>query len=107
MTSFRAHLPVKVAFGDGVISELSSALASLGSHGALVVVEEPVAEHQDVVPALAAAETGGVRLARFVKGPGEPTFALADELAQRVRDEGLDAVVGIGGGSALDVAKAA
>jgi alcohol dehydrogenase len=42
-----------------------------------------------------------------VKGPGEPTFALADELAGRVRDGGLDAVVGIGGGSALDVAKAA
>ena len=48
-----------------------------------------------------------MRLERFVKGPGEPTFALADELAARVRDGGLDAVVGIGGGSALDVAKAA
>ncbi len=105
--SFRSHLPVKVAFGDRVISELSSALASLGSGEALVVVEEPVAEHRDVVSALAAAEAGGVRLARFVKGPSEPTFALADELAGRVRDEGLDAVVGIGGGSALDVAKAA
>ena len=42
-----------------------------------------------------------------MKGPGEPTFALADELAARVRDGGLDVVVGIGGGSALDVAKAA
>jgi alcohol dehydrogenase len=107
VTSFRAHLPVKIAFGDGVISELSSALASLGSEGALVVVEEPVAAHHDVVSALSGAEAGGVRLARLVKGPGEPTFALADELAQRVRDEELDAVVGIGGGSALDVAKAA
>jgi alcohol dehydrogenase len=98
---------VKIAFGDGVISELSSALASLGSEGALVVVEEPVAAHHDVVSALSGAEAGGVRLARLVKGPGEPTFALADELARRVRDEELDAVVGIGGGSALDVAKAA
>jgi alcohol dehydrogenase len=105
--SFRSHLPVKVAFGDGVIAELASALAALGARRALVVVEEPVAGHPEVVSAVAAAEEGGVLVERFVKGPGEPTFALADQLAERVRGEGLEAVVGIGGGSALDVAKAA
>jgi choline dehydrogenase len=107
VTAFRSHLPVKIAFGDGVIGELPDALAALGARSALVVVEEPVAEHAAVTAALAAAESGGVRLERVVKGPGEPTFALADELAARVRDGGLEAVVGIGGGSALDVAKAA
>jgi alcohol dehydrogenase len=98
---------VKIAFGDGAIAGLPDALAVLGASSALVVVEEPVAEHGDVAAALAAAEDAGVRLDRFVKGPGEPTFALADELAARARDGRLDAVVGIGGGSALDVAKAA
>ena len=107
VTSFHSQLPVKIAFGDGVIAELPSALAALGATDALVVVEEPVAGHADVVAALAAAESADVRLERFVKGPGEPTFALADELSARVVEEGLDAVVGIGGGSALDVAKAA
>ena len=48
-----------------------------------------------------------MRVEQAVKGPGEPTFQLADELAARIGAEGLDAVVGIGGGSALDVAKAA
>lgn len=104
---FRSRLPVEIAFGDGVISELSGALSASGVSSALVVVEEPVAEHPGVVAALRAAEASGVRLERVVKGPGEPTFALADELAERVRAEPLDAVVGIGGGSALDVAKAA
>ncbi len=107
VTSFHSQLPVRIAFGDGVIAELPDALRSLGATGALVVVEEPVAGHVEVVSALAAAEDAGVRLERFVKGPGEPTFALADELAVRVRDGGFDAVAGIGGGSALDVAKAA
>ena len=104
VTPFRSHLPVRIAFGDGVIAELGDALTALGASSALVVVEKPVAEHPDVTAALHAA---GVRVEQFVKGPGEPTFALADELAERVRDERLDAVVGIGGGSALDVAKAA
>ena len=107
VTPFRAHLPVRIAFGDGVLAELPGALAALGATAALVVVEEPVAEHASVVEALATAESGGVRLERVVKGPGEPSFALADELAGRVREGHLDAVVGIGGGSALDVAKAA
>ena len=105
--SFHAHLPVRIAFGDGAIRELADALYALAAGGALVVVEEPVADHPEVVSALAAAENAGVRFDRVVKGPGEPTFALADELAERVRGRSLDAVVGIGGGSALDVAKAA
>jgi alcohol dehydrogenase len=104
---FRAHLPVRIAFGDGVTAELPDALGALGATAALVVVEEPVAGHPSVVAALAAVDAAGIRLDRVVKGPGEPTFALADELARRVRDGGLDAVVGVGGGSALDVAKAA
>ena len=107
VTPFHSQLPVRIAFGDGVIGELPDALSALGAPSALVVVEEPVAGHPDVVAALAAAESAGVRLDRVVKGPGEPTFALADELAARVRDGALGAVVGIGGGSALDVAKAA
>ncbi|HET8741337.1 MAG TPA: iron-containing alcohol dehydrogenase [Gaiella sp.] len=107
VTPFHAHLPVRIAFGDGVLAELPEVLSALGAWSVLVVVEEPVAEHPSVVAALAAAEGAGRRIDRVVKGPGEPTFALADELAARVRDGTLDAVVGIGGGSALDVAKAA
>jgi choline dehydrogenase len=107
VTPFHSQLPVKIAFGDGVIAELGDALVALGASSALVVVEEPVATHPDVVAALGAAESAGIRSERIVKGSGEPTFALADELAARVRDGGLGAVVGIGGGSALDVAKAA
>jgi alcohol dehydrogenase len=104
---FTAQLPVRIAFGEGVIGELPAALAALGAGSALVVIEEPVAEHEDVVAAIGAAERGGVRAAVVVKGSGEPSFALADELAEQVRAEELEAVVGIGGGSALDVAKAA
>jgi alcohol dehydrogenase len=107
VTPFHAQLPVRIAFGDGILAELPDALTALDATAALLVVEEPVAEHPSVVAAVAAAESAGVGLDRVVKGPGEPTFALADELAERIRGGGLDAVVGIGGGSALDVAKAA
>lgn len=104
VTAFQSQLPVKIAFGDGVIGGLAPVLAGLGVSSVLVVVEAPVAEHPDVVSALAACDC---TVDRVIKDAGEPTFQLADELAQRVRDARHGAVVGIGGGSALDVAKAA
>lgn len=107
VTPFHSQLPVRIAFGDGVLAELPAALDALDAAAALVVVEGPVAEHPSVLAALGAAEAGGRSLERVVKDAGEPTFALADELAARVRAGGHGAVVGIGGGSALDVAKAA
>lgn len=107
VSSFSSQLPVKIAFGDGVIAELAGVLGSLEALSALVVVEGPVAGHPNVVAALAAAESSGITLERVVKDAGEPTFQLADELAGRVLSAGHTAVVGIGGGSALDVAKAA
>jgi alcohol dehydrogenase len=105
--TFHAQLPVKIAFGDGVIAELAPVLAGAGATRALVVIEEPVAAHPAVRAALGAVGAGGTAVDVVVKGPGEPTFALADGMADRVREGGHDAVVGIGGGSALDVAKAA
>ena len=104
---FHSQLPVRIAFGDGSLAELVDALASLAATSALVVVEAPVAGHPAVLDALAAAEGAGIALERVTKDAGEPTFQLADELAARVRAAGHGAVVGIGGGSALDVAKAA
>ena len=90
-----------------MIRELAGVLGQEGAASALVVVEEPVASIADVVAALGAVAAAGVVAGADVKGPGEPSFQLADELADAIRASGHDAVVGIGGGSALDVAKAA
>ena len=61
VASFTAHLPVRIAFGDGVIHELPRVVEGLGATSALVVVEEPVAEHLDVAGALVTAEAGVFR----------------------------------------------
>ena len=71
----------------------------------LVVSRSPSPSCPRCRAALAACEAAGVRFERYVKGPGEPSLAPADEAA--AAGAGADAVVGIGGGSALDLAKAA
>ena len=88
---------MRVSFGDGVIGELPG-LAS--GRRAMVVVEEPVA----AIPAVAEAIDG---IPAIVKPAGEPTFALIAETAGAVADGAPDLLIGIGGGSAIDVAKAA
>ncbi|MGN6377636.1 MAG: iron-containing alcohol dehydrogenase family protein [Gaiellales bacterium] len=98
---FRLHLPVEIQFGEGVSSALPDVLQGLGASRALAVVEAPVAGLPELQAALAAC---GVVIE---KPAGEPTPALVDHTAARCRAERADAVVGIGGGSALDVAKAA
>jgi alcohol dehydrogenase class IV len=107
VTPFHSQLPVKLSFGDGAIAELPDVLAALGARSAHVVVEAPVVGNEGVEAALAACERAGIRLQRYVKGPGEPTFAATAEVAEAITGGACEAVVGIGGGSALDLAKAA
>ncbi|HET6171435.1 MAG TPA: iron-containing alcohol dehydrogenase [Gaiellales bacterium] len=106
VTPFHTQLPVKLSFGDGVIAELSDVLASLEAESVFVVVEAPVEGNAGVEAAIAACANDGIRVERYLKESGEPTFAAADYVARAIVEGNFQAVVGIGGGSALDLAKA-
>jgi choline dehydrogenase len=98
--AFSFHLPVRIRFGEGAIDALPDVLAELGARRAAGVVEAPVAR----LPAVAAALEG---IDVHVKEPGEPTVERVDALVERLRAAPPDAIVAVGGGSALDLAKAA
>ncbi len=107
VTPFHSQLPVKLSFGDGAIGELPEVLASLGAESVFVVIEEPVVGNEGVEAAIAATAADGIRVERYLKQSGEPTFAAADYVARAIVEGSYYAVAGIGGGSALDLAKAA
>jgi choline dehydrogenase len=107
VTPFHSQLPVKLSFGDGVIAELSDVLASLGASRAFVVIEEPVVGNEGVEAALAHCAEAGIQIERYLKGSGEPTIDAANMVTRAIVEDSCDAVVGIGGGSALDLSKAA
>lgn len=106
--AFFNHLPVRVRFGDGVALELPEIVAEAGAGSALVVID---ADLERLSPAVAstleALSATGIDVLRSPKGPGEPRGADVDAAAAALRESGAGIVVAIGGGSAIDTAKAA
>jgi choline dehydrogenase len=97
---FAFHLPIRIRFGEGAIAALPEVLAELGAAAPTVVVETPLAAIPGVAAVIAGRDV-------YEKPPGEPTVELVDALVARMGARPPDAVVAIGGGSALDLAKAA
>jgi choline dehydrogenase len=101
---FRNHLPVKIRFGEGVAADLAEVLADERAEAPLIVIDEGLA---GLVPRVADALAAVSGATTFEKAPGEPTVTLVERAAEALTEAGCDAVVAIGGGSAMDTAKAA
>ncbi len=91
-----------VRFGEGAAAEAAPGIAALGRR-ALVICGASTARAAWLMEALEAA--GVEALLRSVAG--EPTVADAEAAARAAVAFGADVVVGIGGGAAIDAAKAA
>src|SRR5204862_291673 len=101
---FRNHLPVKIRFGDGVAGDLSAVLDDEGARRPFLIMDRGL---DGVVPGVAAAIAPLEGAVRFEKDAGEPTAELVEQAAEGLQESGCDAVVALGGGSAMDTAKAA
>jgi len=101
-----ARLP-RIVFGAGRVGELGKAVREFGRR-ALVIVRGPgFTDTMDWTRLLLALETAGVEVT-LESVSGEPSPTLVDEIVARHRasGSGSEVVVGIGGGSVLDTAKA-
>ena len=99
---FDLAVPGDVRFGAGRIAELPAALQSLGATRAYVVTGRST-DRADLLRA-SLAEAGISTEAYGVAG--EPSVDICRAALARLTEFGADAVIGLGGGSALDVAKA-
>lgn len=91
----------RIVFGVGAAARLGELAAPLGRK-ALVVTGRHPDRFSEVLQTLD--EAGLARTAWSVEG--EPTVELAEQAVAHARSEGCDVVVGLGGGSAMDAAKA-
>jgi alcohol dehydrogenase class IV len=106
MPSFSFGPTTPVAFGVDRVEKLAGDVTALTGEGAAVLlVSDPgIAGIGDRVEAIL--EAGSHRVTRFQDVRSDPLASQIDAGAELARQHGARLVVGLGGGSALDVAKA-
>ena len=102
MVRFDLAVPADVRFGAGRISEVPQALAALGTSHVLVVTGRTTSRADSVRSALTELGISSVVFAVET----EPSIDLVRTAVAQLTEAGSNAVLGFGGGSALDVAKA-
>jgi alcohol dehydrogenase class IV len=100
-------LPRHVVHGDGAAEQLASSLGSWGvaAGTALVVVDQFLFNSGATDSIIDGLKDSGWKIAVFSDVSGEPTDVTADAVAEAARQSACDVVIGIGGGSAMDLAK--
>ena len=104
---FEFYTASKIVFERGGIKKLPVLCSGFGRH-CLIVTGGQSLRRTGVLDAIVAGlEAKGIRSTVHEGVTGEPTPAIVDAAVQVGKDAGVDIVVGIGGGSVLDTAKAA
>ncbi len=99
------NYPTRVLFGAGETRSLGDELEALGGSRPLVVSDPGVRSAGLLEPALSSLEKRGLPAAVFDEVDPNPTQLNVERGAEAYRAHGADCLVGIGGGSPLDVAK--
>lgn len=103
--SWTLRMPVPVEFGAGALEKLPAHLSGL--RRALVVTGRQAMKQAGVTDRVCAVLDGaGIGHAVFDAVSAEPEFAEIEAAGRRVLATGADVVIGCGGGSAMDAAKA-
>lgn len=95
-----------VLFGEGAIGKLGEKVAAMGCHKALCVFDAGVKAAGIAEKAAASLEAAGVEYLVFDRVAADPPDTLMDEAGQIAKEAGVDCVIGVGGGSSMDTAKA-
>ncbi len=99
------YAPNKLLFGLGAARGLAAEVQILGGRKVLVVTDPGVVKAGLLQPALDSLDGAGIPHVLFDQVEPEPPARAVDLGAERAKAEGCDLILGIGGGSSLDVAK--
>ena len=106
MTPFQHESRTRLVFGPGALGRLGEIARELGFERTLVVSDAGVVAAGYTARACQALETAGIVVASFSGFDHDPSSAMADAGAAVARAQGVDSLVGLGGGSSMDCAKA-
>jgi len=94
--------PRRIVFGDGALQQAAE-IADLGLRRVLLVTSTPIRSLAE--PLVEALKARGATVTVYGAVDSEPSVSLFEKVLDAARSADPDAVVGIGGGSPLDVSK--
>lgn len=96
-----------VIFGSGSAAEIGKRLKRYQIRNCLVISGSHVIQHPVTKKALQSLDDEGIDFSVYANVPAEPSDHVCMEIAALIRNHQFDCVLGIGGGSPMDAAKAA
>jgi len=96
-----------IIYGNGASSHIGKEAKRIGAASALVVTGKSARADNGCLPVMNSLQEHGLRAEIFCAAAGEPTPSSVEDCAALARKFGADLIIGLGGGSVLDTAKAA
>lgn len=100
------YMPTQIIVGKGCVVENSALLSKFGKKAMIVTGRRSAKMNGSYEDVLGALTKEGIAFCLYDKVMSNPTVACAYEGAKLAKDEGVDFIVAIGGGSPIDAAKA-
>lgn len=105
--SFQAQLsPTRVVFGEGVSQQLAKEAQILGMHTVLLLMDPYVSTTAAGLSLQSILSESGVHVILSTDVEPDPTASTIESIAHMARHAGINGIIAIGGGSAIDTAKA-
>lgn len=100
------RVPARILAGSGAALAVGPVLRERGARHALVVSDPFILAGHAARAVVEGLRAAGIAVTTFDRIDGEPTMRMVDAAVVAATVAGVDSVVGLGGGSAMDVAKA-
>ena len=105
---FNYNIPTRIVFGKGILSKVGEEVKELGKKALIVITSGGSMKRYGYLDKLTKSlEEASIKWVVYDKVSTNPTAETAWEAAQLVIKEACDLVIGLGGGSPIDVAKIA
>ncbi len=99
------RMPTKVIAQEGAVASLGPELVAAKASSVLVITDSGLARSAILSATKDSLSNSGLKVTIRVVDEPDPTIRTIDALGAEAAKEGYDAVVGVGGGSPLDIAK--
>lgn len=106
MNTFTITQPTQIKFGIDSINLLGQTVLDYGGSNVLLVIDPGLKDAGFVKKIISPLDSASITYTIYDKIDPEPGLQLADSGLAIAKEKGCDCVIGVGGGSAMDVAKA-